>query len=331
MAAHFALGIDVGGTKIYAGVVNVETGEVIKTARKRTHPERGVDFFVKRLCDVATEALDVADLPAGAAVSGIGIGLAAQVDRDKGLILGAPNLAQGIINYNIVDMLRERFKLPVTLGNDVEIATYGEQYYGAARGFQDFVCVFVGTGVGAAIVDEGTVRRGATGTAGEIGHTVVQLGGRLCGCGGRGHLEAYASRTAITRVLLAELRRGRPSKLTELIKPDDTEIRSKIIARCEDEGDTLVMETLTEAADYLGAGLGSLASFFNPARIVLGGGLIEATRFLLQRSTERAHEITLPAATRELDIVRTKLGDNSGIVGAAWMAAKGAQAGVATA
>ena len=123
MAAQFALGIDVGGTKIYAGVVNVETGEVIKTARKRTHPERGVDFFVKRLCDVAAEALDAAELPADAVVSGIGIGLAAQVDRDRGVILGAPNLAQGLINYNIVEVLQERFKLPVTLGNDVEIAT----------------------------------------------------------------------------------------------------------------------------------------------------------------------------------------------------------------
>jgi glucokinase len=325
MAAQFALGIDVGGTKIYAGVVNVETGEVIKTARKRTHPERGVDFFVKRLCDVAAEALDAAELPADAAAGGIGIGLAAQVDRDRGVILGAPNLAQGLINYNIVDVLHERFKLPVTLGNDVEIATYGEQYYGAAKGCQDFVCVFVGTGVGAAIVEESNVRRGATGTAGEIGHTVVQLGGRLCGCGGRGHLEAYASRTAITRVLLAELRRGRRSKLTELIKPEDTEIRSKVIAKCEDEGDPLVMETLTEAADYLGAGLGSLASFFNPARIVLGGGLVEASRFFFERSVERAHEITLPAATRALEIVRTKLGDDSGIVGAAWMAAKGTQ------
>ena len=323
MTAQRALGIDVGGTKIYAGVIDVETGEVVKTARKRTHPERGVDFFVKRLCDVAAEALDTADQSADSAVGGIGIGLAAQVDRDKGLILGAPNLAQGLVNYNIVELLRERFKLPVTLGNDVEIATYGEQYYGAAKGCQDFVCVFVGTGVGAAIVEEGSVRRGVTGTAGEIGHTVVQLGGRLCGCGGRGHLEAYASRTAITRVLLAELRRGRRSKLTELIKPDDTEIRSKIIAQCEVEGDALVMETLAEAADYLGAGLGSLASFFNPARVVLGGGLVEATRFFFERSTERAHEITLPAATRALDIVRTKLGDNSGIVGAAWMAAKG--------
>jgi glucokinase len=328
MAAQCALGIDVGGTKIYAGVVNVETGEVLKTARKRTHPDRGVDFFVKRLSDVAAEALDAAELPADATVGGIGIGLAAQVDRDHGIILGAPNLAQGLINYNIVDVLRERFKLPVTLGNDVEIATYGEQYYGAAKGCQDFVCVFVGTGVGAAIVEEGHFRRGATGTAGEIGHTVVQLGGRLCGCGGRGHLEAYASRTAITRVLLAELRRGRRSKLTELIKPEDTEIRSKVIARCEDESDPLVMETLTEAADYLGAGLGSLASFFNPARIVLGGGLVEASRFFFERSVERAHEIALPAATRALDIVRTKLGDDSGIVGAAWMAAKGMQAAV---
>src|SRR5579859_3007457 len=203
MAAEYALGIDVGGTKIYAGVVNLASGTVVATARKRTRPERGADFFAERLQDVAAAA--------------IGIGLAGQVDRARGLLLGAPNLASGVVDMPIRDLLAARFHLPVVLGNDVEIGAYGEQHYGAARGSQSFVCVFVGTGIGGAIVSDGALWYGATGTAGEIGHTVVQYGGRLCGCGGRGHLEAYASRTAITRVLLAELARGRKSKLRDMI------------------------------------------------------------------------------------------------------------------
>ena len=324
-ASRYALGLDVGGTKIYAGVVNTATGAVIATARKRTHPERGVDFFTQRLLAVAQEALDAAKLSYGTGITAVGVGIAGQVDRAHGVLLASPNLAQGLKNLALADLLRRQFKVPTIVGNDVEVATYGEYQFGAGRNSDDLVCVFVGTGIGAAIMQGGQIRRGATGTAGEIGHTIVQYGGRLCGCGGRGHLEAYASRTAMTRVLLAELRRGRPSKLTELLKDGNEAIRSKMIARCIEDGDNLVIETVTEAADYLGAGLASLATFYNPQRTVLGGGLIEEAPLMLERATLRDHEAALPTATRNLTITKTALGDNSGIVGAAWMAAASAR------
>lgn len=320
MATRYAVGVDVGGTKIYAGVVNLDTGKVLATARKRTHPERGADFFAQRLRDVAASAIESAKLPEGEKPLGIGVGIAGQVDRERGILLGAPNLAVGLANLDVGTLLGSHFNLPVALGNDVEVAAYGEQYYGAGRGCEEFVFVGVGTGIGGAIVQRGRIYRGATGTAGEIGHTVVAYNGRSCGCGGRGHLEAYASRTAITKVLLAEMERGRPSKLQGEMKPGDTTIRSKMIARCVEAGDELVIEVLTEAADFLGAGLGSLATFYNPYRAILGGGLVEAVPMFLERATLRAREAALPIAGRQLEIVRTALGDNSGIVGAAWLA-----------
>ncbi|HEX5545997.1 MAG TPA: ROK family protein [Ktedonobacterales bacterium] len=325
MPARYVMGIDVGGTKIYAGIVDAETGKVLATARKRTHPERGVDFFSQRLLVVAQEALAAAKLPDSESLLAIGIGIAGQVDRAKGVLLSSPNLAQGLRNLALADLLQKAFNVPVVVGNDVEVATYGEQQFGAGRGYDDFVCVFVGTGVGSAILQGGQIRRGFTGTAGEIGHTIVQYGGRICGCGGRGHLEAYASRSAVTRVLLAELARGRSSKLRELLKEGDSAIRSKMIARCIDDGDELVIETVTEAADYLGAGLGSLATFYNPQCIVVGGGLIEAAPLVLERASLRAHEAALPAATRSLTIVKCGLGDDSGVIGAAWLAARQAR------
>lgn len=325
MPARYVMGIDVGGTKIYAGIVDAETGKVLATARKRTHPERGVDFFSQRLLVVAQEALDAAKLPDGESLLAIGIGIAGQVDRAKGVLLSSPNLARGLKDLALADLLHKQFNIPVVVGNDVEVAAYGEQQFGAGRGYDDFVCVFVGTGVGAAIMQGGQIRRGFTGTAGEIGHTIVQYGGRICGCGGRGHLEAYASRSAVTRVLQAELARGRPSKLRDLLKEGDSAIRSKMIARCIDEGDELVIETVTEAADYLGAGLGSLATFYNPQCIVLGGGLIEAAPLVLERASLRAHEAALPAATRSLTIAKSGLGDDSGIIGASWLAARQAR------
>jgi glucokinase len=321
---QYAVGIDVGGTKLLAGVVDVETGKVLGSGRKRTRPEKGADFFTDRLMTVVQDAIDAADLPNSSPLASIGIGVAGQVDREHGILLTGPNLSAGLNNLPVARLLENRFSLPVTLGNDVEVATVGEQHYGAAQGVDDFVCVFVGTGIGSGIVEGGALYRGATGTAGEIGHTIVQYNGRLCGCGGRGHLEAYASRTAITRVVLAELARGRRSVLRDLVSPGDTTIRSKVIARCLDANDEMVTEAVTDAADYLGAGLGSLITFYNPKRVVLGGGLIEATTLMFDRSSLRAREVALPGPGRLVEIVRTQLGDNSGIIGAARMGALGA-------
>lgn len=321
MPAQYAVGIDIGGTKIYAGVINVETGEVLSTARKRTKPDKGGDFFSGRLLEVTAQAIEGAtEVPRGEIIA-IGAGIAGQVDREHGILLNAPNLSRDLKDMPVSDLLRQRFDLPVTLGNDVEVATFGEMHFGAGKDSDDLACVFVGTGIGATLVSDRKIRRGASGTAGEFGHTVVQYGGRLCGCGGRGHLEAYASRTAITHVLLSEVRRGRDTLLRSEIKPGEPTIRSKLIARCVAEGDDLVIHTLNDAADYLGAGLGSLVNLYNPGRIILGGGLIEAVESFFTRAGWRAHEVALPVPGRSLDIVRTQLGDNSGIVGAAWMAA----------
>src|SRR5690348_4434420 len=135
--ARYALGIDVGGTKIYAGVVNTATGEVIATARKRTHPERGADFFAQRLLVVAQDALDTVNLPHGAGVVAVGVGIAGQVDRARGVLLASPNLAQGLRNLALADLLRGQFKVPVVVGNDVEVASYGEYQFGAGRESDD--------------------------------------------------------------------------------------------------------------------------------------------------------------------------------------------------
>lgn len=320
MPARHAIGVDIGGTKIYAGIVDLETGKATATARKATRPDKGVDFFVQRVGDVLEELLAEAKSSGVDLMPAIGIGLAGQVDREQGIVLGAPNLATGLVNLDLGKVLGDRLSLQVALGNDVEVAAYGEQVFGSGRGCMDFVYISVGTGIGGALVRNGAIWRGATGTAGEIGHTIVQYNGRFCGCGGRGHLEAYASRSAITRVIQAEMERGRPSKLSDLLRPDDPEIRSKMLAKSVEDNDELVIEALDEGADYLGAGVGSVISFANPERIILGGGLIEAVPRFYQRAVMRSREVALVIAGRQVDITRTKLGDDSGIVGAAWMA-----------
>ena len=130
-------------------------------------------------------------------INSIGVGAAGQIDRENGIIIGAPNL--DCYNLNIKQILYDKFNIPVYVGNDVEIAAIGEQKFGAGKGCNDFVCVFVGTGVGSSIVKNGKIIYGATGTAGEIGHIIVDLNGRQCACGAHGCLEAYASRSAIEK------------------------------------------------------------------------------------------------------------------------------------
>jgi glucokinase len=306
--------------------VDVTTGEVLASVRKRTKAEKGQDFISKRTVELAQEVLSEAQLPDGADIVAIGVGAAGQIDRKAGVILDAPNL--GVRNLDLGELLGQQFGKPVSVGNDVEVATIGELYYGSGRGYKNFVCVFVGTGIGGGIVQDGQMYTGVSGTAGEIGHVPIDAGGRICGCGNRGCLEAYASRTAITKAIMAEIHHGRKSQLSDeaelQLKQGETIIRSGLLANAIKQNDALTIEIVTEAADYLGYGLASVINFYNPECLILGGGVIEAIDLLFERASSRALNVALSQPARHTKIMRTKLGDFSGVVGAACLAAQAA-------
>lgn len=320
----YALGIDLGGTKTMAAVVDIASGEVVGSVRKRTRAERGQDFVSQRTIELATAAIETAKLPAGATISAIGVGVAGQIDRKNGMVLDTPNL--GVHSMPLRAILEQQFHIPVALGNDVEVAALGEYLHGAGKPYNNFVCVFVGTGIGSGIVQNGRLYTGFTGTAGEIGHMTVQANGRICGCGSRGCLEAYASRTAITKAIMAEIHHGRPSVLADdaarQLKQGETIIRSGILASALQQKDELTMEILGEAGDYLGYGLSSVMNFYNPDCIILGGGVIEAIDLLFETAVHRARVAALSVPGRKTPIVRAKLGDFSGVVGAACLGAQ---------
>src|SRR5437588_5450253 len=322
----YAIGIDLGGTKILAAVVDITTGEIIASARKRTRAEKGQDFVAKRTIELTQAALSAANLPQDASIVTIGVGAAGQIDRKAGVVLDAPNL--GVKNMQLADILGRQFGKPVRVGNDVEVAALGEYIYGSGQGFKNFVCLFVGTGIGAGIVQNGRLYTGLTGTAGEVGHIAIEAGGRICGCGGRGCLEAYASRTAITKAILAEIHHGRPSILAKdaqgLVKEGDTIIRSGILAEAIQQKDELVIEAVSEAANYLGYGLAAILNFYNPECLILGGGVTEAIDLLFETAVHRARTATLSLPAKNTPILRTKLGDFSGVVGAACLGAQAA-------
>ena len=268
----YALGIDLGGTKTLAAVVDITTGEVVSSARKRTRAEKGQEFVSQRILTLSALAIEGAKLPADASIVAVGVGAAGQIDRKTGVILDAPNL--GVKNMQVGDLLNRQFGKPVAVGNDMEVAALGEYLYGAGQGYRTFVCVFVGTGIGGGIVQNGRLYTGLTGTAGEVGHMTIDAGGRLCPCGSRGCLEAYASRTAITKTIMAEIHHGRSSLLKDdaelQLKEGETIIRSGTLANAIAHKDELVIECVMEAADYLGYGLSSVMNFFNPECLILG-------------------------------------------------------------
>lgn len=323
MAGDLAIGVDFGGTKLLAAVVDVSNGEIVGTAKKKTDPDDDAKALMARIYDGIDDAMDDAGLKKRQGIKGIGVGIAGQIDTEAGILLGAPNLSQATVNLPIAAMLEEKYKVRARLLNDVQVAAVGEGKFGAGKNCSNFFCVFVGTGVGGAIVRDGTLYTGATGTAGEVGHLIIHANGRHCGCGGRGHLEAYASRTAITRTILGELKRGRKTILTKLEpslaggESDGGALRSGLLAKAMKENDPLVTETLTEAGTDLGLGLASVINLLNPSKIIVGGGVIEAVDYLFEVASQRAIRESLPTPAKSTEIVRAKLGDNAGIVGAA--------------
>lgn len=328
MAKKHALGIDYGGTKLLAAVVDLETGEVVATAKKRTSAKDDGAAIIERINSAADAALESAGLKPKQ-LAGIGVGAAGQVDADAGVLLGTPNLSQAVVNLPIAESLRKRYGVPAALRNDVQVAAAGELAFGAGKGVSDFICCFVGTGIGGAVVTGGKLVSGASGSAGEIGHIVVDSGGRICGCGGRGHLEAYASRTAITFSLMGDLKRGRASVLRELAPelstaamwPESGAVRSGVLQQALAAGDQLVSETIAEAGRYLGIGLASVINLLNPARIIIGGGVIESVGLLYDVAIEYAGREALAAPGKTVEFRKAGLGDHSGVVGAALIAA----------
>lgn len=322
----YALGIDLGGTKVLAGVIDLKSGKVLSTAKKRSHAEHGPKDLVERLLQAAKKALDESGVKEDD-IGCAGIGAAGQIDRDRGVVIAAPNLA-GMADMALAARVRKELDLPTYLFNDVEAAAAGEAAFGAGKDLKDFVVVFVGTGIGGSIYRNGKPYLGQTDTAGEIGHIVVDFNGRICACGGLGHLEAYASRTAIVRYILANMHLGRESvlsKVAEEINPNDpggSGIRSGAIADALDKHDALVEESLNLGADYLAAGLASVVNFYNPPLLILGGGLVEAVDPFFQRVARRTREGALLVPSQEVRLEKAALGDYSGIVGAAVLAAR---------
>ena len=306
------VGLDLGGTKVY-GVV-LQGREVVGQAKVKTPPEGGVDGIV------ATLAAVVEELGGADGVAAIGVGAPGAVDNDAGTVRGAPNLPGFADEVPLARLLQEAVKTdaPVRLDNDVSAAVLAEHQLGAGVGEDNLLGLWWGTGVGGGLILDGQLRRGPTGVAGEIGHLVVRLDGRRCGCGKRGHVEAYAGRAAME----AEARhRAQHGEKTDLVKlAGDGRMTSGVFAKALDKGDGLAEDLLDEAAVALGAAVASAVGLLDVAMVVVGGGMGEKLGELFAPRIQGEAAKRIFPGVRSFRVVPGGLGDSAGAIGAALLA-----------
>jgi len=313
------IGVDIGGTKIAGGLVDLD-GMVLARARRDT-PARSSDGIVVAIIEVVGDLIVAAREAGLTAPAAVGLGAAGLVDETRSIVRFAPN----------VDWLEEPLGpqvaagcgLPVVVENDANAAAWGEFRYGAGRGAHTAVCVTVGTGIGGGIIDQDRLVRGSYGMAGEFGHVVRVPEGRLCGCGKRGCWEQYASGNALLRVAreLAAERRSEAGILLALGDGTPEGVTGQQVTVAAREGDPVALDAFALIGDNLGSGLADVAALLDPEVFVIGGGVSEAGDLLLIPA-RAAFEANLVARDHRpiARVVSAELGNDAGLVGAADLA-----------
>jgi glucokinase len=308
-----AIGVDVGGTKVAAGVVD-DTGQILAWAQRATpfHDPRAIE---KTIVDL------VAELRAGHEVSAVGIGAAGFVDAERATVVFAPHLAWR--DEPLRDAVAASVGLPVIVENDANAAAWAEWRFGAGVGQDYLVCVTLGTGIGGGIVMDGRLRRGRYGMAGEFGHMVIVPDGHLCECGNRGCLEQYASGNALSRTVRELARAGSPvvAPLVDRVGGDIEALNGQVVTAAARDGDPWAVELVDDVGRWLGIGLANLAAVLDPGVLVIGGGVSEAGELLLRPVRESFRRTLTGRGLRpEARIVAARLGVRAGLVGAADLA-----------
>ena len=308
-----AIGIDLGGTAIKGGLVAAD-GTILDKNQIATEADGGPDHVLERIAgriEFFKSQAAARNIP----VARVGIGAPVILSHKTGTIIAPPNLP-GWRNVPIVARLTSAIGLPVNLENDANNAAFAEFICGAGRGCQNMVLLTIGTGIGGGVIIDGRLFRGAFENGGELGHTIVHAGGRLCGCGQRGCLEANASASSMTQRAIKLLEAGRVSTLAVEWKSTGL-IDGRHIAAAAVAGDALALEVWKETCRYLAIGCINIQHAFNPQRVVFAGGISETGAFLLDGITAayRAEASRLLGDPPEMRLA--ELGNDAGFVGAA--------------
>ncbi len=316
--AEYIVGVDLGGTKILAGVFK-SPQECIGIAKLSTKPQRGVEAVIERVARCVQDAVDEADLSLKQ-VAGVGVGAPGAVNSDSGSVIFAPNM-EGWKDVPLKKQLEKHLGIPVFVENDCNIAALGVHVTELKSKPRNLVGIFVGTGIGGGIIINGDLYSGFNHTAGEIGHMVLDVSGPKCGCGNKGCFEALASRTAIFQQIKAGIKDGEKTILTEMLGNDLADLRSGDLRKAIRRGDKFVEKIVEGAAEYIGIGIANLVNILGPEVVVVGGGVIEALEDeMMSVIVETAQDYAMPGTMKDVEIVASKLGDSAGITGGAVLA-----------
>ena len=323
------IGIDIGGTFIKAGVVD-EKGRVLSRAKLPTGVPEGRKAVIRNIAAAAIEARERAGLP-WRRICAVGLGSPGVFEQPSGIVYHSPNLAclEGKPLAEPVMAAVGQPDIPIVLENDANVAAYAEAWVGCGRGVRTLALMTLGTGIGGGVVLNGHIWRGAWGTAAELGHQNLFPDGARCGCGNRGCLEAYASATGLVRRFKEAVAAGRRGPLAAQLRKGK-EITARDIDLAAKAGDRLCRELIEETGRYLGVAVMNVLHILNVELVVFTGGMTAAGAMLLKPIREEARRRTFPLAMKGVRILFSRMGDDTGLIGAAGWALKRSTAGYRT-
>jgi glucokinase len=306
--SDLTIGIDIGGTKISAGVVD-SSGNLIDSSRCSTPAEGGKEL-------ISSVVNLIKELNKKHEIKGIGISIAALISSDYGTIVGAPNIAN-LSKLNFVNEIKEEFKLPIIVENDANAAIWAEFKFGNAKGLNPVMFFIIGTGVGGGLVIDGKLFKGANGVGAEFGHMCVVPNGLLCGCGSKGCIEQYASGGALIRYANEALL-ANADKSEELLGFGEGKLTGSALTKAAKAGNELALSAFNKQADWLGLACASYSLILDPQAIIIGGGVVDAGELFLAPVREAMRKY-MPFAESHVPpkIIAAKFGNDAGLVGAA--------------
>ncbi|MFT4416480.1 ROK family protein [Fredinandcohnia humi] len=314
---EYSIGIDIGGTKIAAGIVS-KNGNVL-TKKVFSTPQETRDSIIQLLENIIFTLTETAAIE-GKKLIGIGIGTAGQIDFERGKVLSGTANIKDWNDVPLREILSKKTDLPVYIENDVNVLALAEQQFGAGQHVKDLICLALGTGVGGGIISGGNMIRGAWGGGAELGHITVDMNGPVCNCGFKGCLETYASGTGIARMMKEELKaygaiEGNSEFLYYQKHPE--EVTSQLVFELMRAGNELAMKVVETSINALSYAIVSFIHTFNPTQIVLGGGVLQDGEWFIQRVREQVSTMGIRSLVNPVEIKMTQLGNEAGLIGAA--------------
>jgi glucokinase len=310
---ELAIGIDVGGTKIAAGLVD-RKGNIRARFVTQVHTEKEPPAVISCILDAYYELLHDGGVKE-ADLQGLCVGFGGTVNGHTGTVFISSNLPAWD-HFPLRDHLQEHVGTPVTVENDTNLCALGEHRFGAGAGSRNMCYVTLSTGLGLGIIINNELSMGHTGTAGEIGHAVVHVNGGQCTCGKKGCLMAYTSAVGISRMAYEQIKLGKPTILRDSMPPGGARFRGEDVREAAQRGDEVAREILEKAGYYLGVAMSWIVQIINPELIVVGGGLMRMGPLILNAAQKGLRENTQPQLVDLVKIVPWTLGDDLGIVGA---------------